>query len=105
MEQPQQTVDKKDKEIAESYLSSLIDLNVNSKPLINMLTMLAEENIEHGQAIVDAVEQRIAKVLIYFYFFITYITRLKAKHKMGQERKGNTCIYIFEYIYISIGIT
>lgn len=62
-------IDTKEKEIAESYLSSLIDLTVNSKPLINMLTMLAEDNIEHGQAIVDAVEQRIAKVLIYFYFF------------------------------------
>lgn len=49
---------------AESYLSSLVDLTSNSKPLINMLTMLAEENIVHGQTIVDAVEQRIAKVLI-----------------------------------------
>lgn len=56
--------DKNDREIAESYLSSLVDLTNNSKPLINMLTMLAEENIEHGQTIVDAVEQRIAKVLI-----------------------------------------
>lgn len=53
-----------EREIAESYLSSLVDLSNNSKPLINMLTMLAEENIEHGQIIVDAVEQRIAKVLI-----------------------------------------
>lgn len=56
--------DRNDREIAESYLSSLVDLTNNSKPLINMLTMLAEENIEHGQTIVDAVEQRIAKVLI-----------------------------------------
>lgn len=56
--------DKNQREIAESYLSSLVDLTNNSKPLINMLTMLAEENIEHGQTIVDAVEQRIAKVLI-----------------------------------------
>lgn len=55
---------RNDREIAESYLSSLVDLTNNSKPLINMLTMLAEENIEHGQTIVDAVEQRIAKVLI-----------------------------------------
>lgn len=70
--EPQPTNDKKEKEIAESYLSSLIDLNVNSKPLINMLTMLAEENIEHGQAIVDVVEQRIAKVLIYFYLYIFF---------------------------------
>lgn len=55
-------MDKKHKEIAEEYLSSLVDLNVNSKPLINMLTILAEENIEYGKIIVDAVEQHIAKV-------------------------------------------
>lgn len=59
-----ETSDKNEREIADSYLSSLVDLTNNSKPLINMLTMLAEENIEHGQTIVDAVEQRIAKVLI-----------------------------------------
>lgn len=59
-----ETSDKNEREIAESYLSSLVDLINNSKPLINMLTMLAEENIDHGQTIVDAVEQRIAKVLI-----------------------------------------
>ncbi|XP_055310467.1 uncharacterized protein LOC129573660 isoform X3 [Sitodiplosis mosellana] len=57
-----EVVDRNDREIADSYLSSLVDLTNNSKPLINMLTMLAEENIEHGQTIVDAVEQRIAKV-------------------------------------------
>ena len=59
-------MEKKHKEVAEEYLSSLVDLNVNSKPLINMLTILAEENIEHGQVIVDAVEQHISKVLIIF---------------------------------------
>lgn len=59
--------ERNEREIAESYMSSLVDLTTNSKPLINMLTMLAEENIEHGQTIVDAVEQRIAEVLIYFY--------------------------------------
>lgn len=60
--------EKQAKEIADAYLSSLIDLTINSKPLINMLTMLAEENIEHGQAIVDAVQQHIAKVFNLFYF-------------------------------------
>lgn len=60
--------EKQSKEIFYEYLSSLRDLDSNSKPLINMLTMLAEENIEHGQAIVDAVEQRLAEVLIYFIF-------------------------------------
>lgn len=52
----------KEQEIEEEYLSSLTDLNVNSKPLINMLTMLAEENIEHAPVIVKAVEKHLAKV-------------------------------------------
>lgn len=64
--------EKQAKEIADEYLSSLVDLNINSKPLINMLTILAEENIEHGQVIVDAVEQHIAKVFIYFILNISY---------------------------------
>ncbi|CAO1421893.1 unnamed protein product [Diamesa hyperborea] len=51
----------KEQEIEEEYLSSLTDLNVNSKPLINMLTMLAEENIEHAPVIVKAVEKHLAK--------------------------------------------
>uniref|UniRef100_A0A1B0DJQ6 Uncharacterized protein n=1 Tax=Phlebotomus papatasi TaxID=29031 RepID=A0A1B0DJQ6_PHLPP len=50
------------KEIGEEYLSSLADLNVNSKPLINMLTIIAEENIEHAEVIVKAVEHHLAKL-------------------------------------------
>lgn len=57
-------------EIEKEYLSSLSDLNVNSKPLINMLTILAEENIEHGQVIVDAIEKHITKVTNIFFLFI-----------------------------------
>lgn len=55
-------------EIEKEYLSSLSDLNVNSKPLINMLTILAEENIEHGKVIVDAIEKHITKVTNIFFF-------------------------------------
>ncbi|XP_014476852.1 PREDICTED: uncharacterized protein LOC106745607 isoform X2 [Dinoponera quadriceps] len=52
----------KSKEIADEYISSLSDLTINSKPLINMLTMLAEDNIEHASAIVQAVETHLQKV-------------------------------------------
>ncbi|XP_053999708.1 uncharacterized protein LOC128887631 isoform X2 [Hylaeus anthracinus] len=52
----------KSKEIADEYISSLSDLTINSKPLINMLTMLAEDNIEHASAIVQAVENHLQKV-------------------------------------------
>jgi pre-mRNA cleavage complex 2 protein Pcf11 len=57
-------MDRESKEVYEEYLSSLGDLNVNSKPLINMLTILAEENIERAAVIVQAVDHHIAKVLI-----------------------------------------
>lgn len=57
---------EKEREIEEEYLSSLMDLNVNSKPLINMLTMLAEENIGNAHVIVRAVEKHLAKVFNYF---------------------------------------
>ncbi|XP_049878564.1 pre-mRNA cleavage complex 2 protein Pcf11 isoform X2 [Pectinophora gossypiella] len=52
----------KEKEIAEEYASSLADLTVNSKPLINMLTILAEENVEHAGVIVETVEKHLEKV-------------------------------------------
>ncbi|XP_055637701.1 uncharacterized protein LOC129776214 [Toxorhynchites rutilus septentrionalis] len=58
----QAAVDKRAKEIETEYLSSLADLNVNSKPLINMLTILAEENLDYALVIVTAVEKHLAKV-------------------------------------------
>ena len=51
------------KEVAEEYLSSLADLTINSKPLINMLTMLADENVDHAPAIVEVIENHIQKVI------------------------------------------
>lgn len=54
--------DERLKEVAEEYLSSLTDLTINSKPLITMLTMLAEDNIEYAAAIVDTIEKQITSV-------------------------------------------
>lgn len=56
----------REKEIEDEYLSSLNDLNVNSKPLINMLTMLADENMENAHVIVRAIEAHITQVFIIF---------------------------------------
>lgn len=63
------TQQENEQRVAEDYLSSLSDLNCNSKPLINMLTMLAEENIEYAPVIVKVVEQHIAKVKNMFFLF------------------------------------
>ncbi|KAG5844329.1 hypothetical protein ANANG_G00161350 [Anguilla anguilla] len=43
------------------YLSSLEDLTFNSKPHINMLTILAEENLHFAKDIVAIIEAQIAK--------------------------------------------
>jgi len=52
----------KSKDISEEYKSALSDLTFNSKPLINVLTMLAEENSDYGQVIVQVICDRIKKV-------------------------------------------
>lgn len=52
-----------DEEGVEEYKTSLEDLTVNSKPLINALTMLAEDNMAHAADIVQAIESRIRKVV------------------------------------------
>jgi len=49
-------------EIAEEYVSSLQELASNSKPHINMLTILAEDYIEFAPTIVEAVEAHLQKV-------------------------------------------
>ncbi|XP_067944816.1 pre-mRNA cleavage complex 2 protein Pcf11-like [Watersipora subatra] len=47
---------------AEEFRSSLCDLTVNSKPLISMLTMLAEESQAHSEQIVKVIETHILQV-------------------------------------------
>lgn len=46
------------------YQSSLEDLTFNSKPHINMLTILAEENLNFAKDIVAIIEAQITKVFI-----------------------------------------
>jgi len=52
----------KEKEVAEEYSSALADLNINSRPLISMLTMLAEENSAYAPIIVQCIERQLHKV-------------------------------------------
>ena len=50
------------------YQSSLEDLTFNSKPHINMLTILAEENLHFAKDIVAIIEAQISKVFINIEF-------------------------------------
>lgn len=49
-------------ESAAEFASSLRDLTTNSKPLISMLTMLADESREHAGKIVEAIEHYLRTV-------------------------------------------
>lgn len=51
------------------YQSSLEDLTFNSKPHINMLTILAEENIQFAKDIVAIIEAQISKVFMIIEYF------------------------------------
>jgi pre-mRNA cleavage complex 2 protein Pcf11 len=59
-------------EVAEEYASSLSDLTRNSKRLINLLTMLADENIMHAPIIVQAVEKHLQKVFLRFCLLLSH---------------------------------
>jgi hypothetical protein len=46
---------------------------MNSKPLINFLTILAEEKMHNAPQIVRAIEERIVEVRIKFHFLFLII--------------------------------
>lgn len=46
-------------DVVEEYKSSLSDLNCNSKPMINALTIIAEENIKFAPQVVQVIENHI----------------------------------------------
>lgn len=58
------------------YQSSLEDLTFNSKPHINVLTILAEENKEHAEKIVQLIEDQMFKVkfdIIFSFLFLEFV--------------------------------
>lgn len=50
------------REVLKDYETSLEDLSFNSKPIINMLTMLADKHKEYAAQIVEMIEARFFKV-------------------------------------------
>jgi hypothetical protein len=50
-------------DIKADYAASLLDLTFNSKPIINMLTSIAQENLDGASGIAKAIEEHIVKVL------------------------------------------
>lgn len=52
-------------EVVADYTASLAELRMNKKPLISMLTILAEDYVDHAPSIVEAVETHLRKVNVF----------------------------------------
>lgn len=59
----QNPVSEREEEVKEEYLKTLQDLTFNSKPLIDVLTEVADENREYAACIVDCIEEQLERVL------------------------------------------
>ncbi|XP_018565201.1 uncharacterized protein LOC108906445 isoform X2 [Anoplophora glabripennis] len=72
-----------EEEIKAEYASSLADLTFNSKPLINVLTMLADENSPNAKVIVEAIETHLSKVATDIKLTILYLIDCIVKNVGG----------------------
>ncbi|KAH8402419.1 hypothetical protein KR009_011883 [Drosophila setifemur] len=104
MEQLFQSYRDDERRIGEEYLSSLQDLNCNSKPLINMLTMLAEENINYAHVIVRVVEYYISQVAPEFKLPILYLIDSIVKNVKSSyvQLFGQCIVKIFLHAFESV---
>ncbi|XP_052840252.1 uncharacterized protein LOC128254920 isoform X5 [Drosophila gunungcola] len=104
MDQLFQSYRDDERRIGEEYLSSLQDLNCNSKPLINMLTMLAEENINYAQIIVKVVEYYISQVAPEFKLPILYLIDSIVKNVKSSyvQLFGQCIVNIFLHAFESV---
>lgn len=69
----------------ESYRAALADLTFNSKPLINMLTMLAEESEQMAPQIVQVIDDQIEKVFITISSPCVYLLFIIVLYLTGSE--------------------
>lgn len=49
-------------QVQQDYADSLQELTFNSRPLINLLTQIAQENVQAAEVIAKTIETHIAKV-------------------------------------------
>lgn len=85
------------------YQSSLEDLTFNSKPHINMLTILAEENLNFAKDIVAIIEAQILKVFIniaylqFEMFSVAACRRPRCRCAVSRAKHGG-CRYVTQHV-------
>ena len=99
-------MDLKSKEILKDYESSLEDLTFNSKPIINMLTMLANKHRGLASEIVDLVETRFFKVATLSDILWNTQSLLLGCRLMCMYIYVHLFLFLYVYtcIYLNIGI-
>lgn len=86
-------------EIKEEYTSSLQDLTFNSKPLISVLTILAEENVSNAKDIVEAIEAHLSRVRTEVKLPVLYLIDCIIKNVGGPYTTlflPKYCIYVLQ---------
>lgn len=78
------------KEVIDAFVSTLQDLTVNSKPLINVLTMIADENEPYSKNIVEAIETHLSKVRLEVKLPILYLIDCIIKN-VGRSYMQHFC--------------
>lgn len=58
-------------DVEAKYRDQLAELRMNSKPVINLLTMMAEDYIKHAPIVVQVIEnhlQRVSRIFFVYYY-------------------------------------
>lgn len=80
--------------VLEEYRASLEDLTFNSKPLINMLTVLAEENYSYASDLVKLIESQVYQVSFFpaMYFCLQIL---------GYTRANESPLFLIKIMLLS----
>jgi hypothetical protein len=80
-------------EVADDYKNSLEDLVTNDRYQIGNLTVIAKENIEHGEAIARVLENHIQRVGSYLPSVSepTSVPSISTHKRYASSRVSSTC--------------
>ncbi|EDV24606.1 uncharacterized protein TRIADDRAFT_56575 [Trichoplax adhaerens] len=98
----QQEMDESERQrdICNSYMSTLTELTNNSKPVINVLTILADENKEFATHIVRILEGRLREVNIEMKLPVLYLIDSIVKNIGGQYRELFTQNLVSNFFHV-----
>ena len=92
------------KEVADKYSSTLKELNFNNKIVINALTDIAKEDVEHAHVVTKVIEERLKKVkpdqmLPIMYLIDSIIKNIRGPYiDLFQQNLVSTFSHVFQSV-------